>query len=193
MKVTDAEITISAVGPKQYPRDVRPELALVGRSNVGKSSLINCLINRKSLARTSAKPGKTQTLNFYLINQSFYLVDLPGYGFAKVSKEIKAAWGRMIEHYLTERDNLRCVIQLVDLRHPPSADDILMFDWLKHYEIPTIVVATKADKISRGKRPQYAKQIKQQLQTSPRDTIVTFSATTGEGKDELWQQLAAYV
>ena len=99
----------------------------------------------------------------------------------------------MIEHYLTERDNLRCVIQLVDLRHPPSADDILMFDWLKHYEIPTIVVATKADKISRGKRPQYAKQIKQQLQTSPRDTIVTFSATTGEGKDELWQQLAAYV
>ena len=138
MKVTDAKITISAVGPKQYPRDVRPELALVGRSNVGKSSLINCLINRKSLARTSAKPGKTQTLNFYLINQSFYLVDLPGYGFAKVSKEIKAAWGRMIEHYLTERDNLRCVIQLVDLRHPPSAADILMFDWLKHYEIPLL-------------------------------------------------------
>lgn len=193
MKVTEAEITISAVGPKQYPEDDRPEIALVGRSNVGKSSLINRLINRKSLARTSSKPGKTQTLNFYLINQSFYFVDLPGYGFAKVSKQVRAEWGRMIEHYLGRRDNLRCVIQLVDLRHPPSADDVLMFDWLKHYEIPIIVVATKADKISRSKRPQYAKQIGQQLQTGPYDSIVIFSATTGEGKDELWRHLAAYV
>lgn len=193
MKVTEAEITISAVGPKQYPQDARPEIALAGRSNVGKSSLINRLINRKSLARTSSKPGKTQTLNFYLINQSFYFVDLPGYGFAKVSKQAQAEWGRMIEHYLSVRQNLKCVIQLVDLRHPPSENDVIMFQWLKHYDIPIIIAATKADKISRGKRPQHAKAIGQQLQAGPDEPLVIFSAESGEGKDVLWGHLMPFL
>lgn len=193
MKVNQAEIIISAVGPKQYPQDARPEIALAGRSNVGKSSLINRLISRKQLARTSSKPGKTQTLNFYLINESFYFVDLPGYGFARVSKQTKAEWGRMIEHYLSERQQLKCVIQLVDLRHPPSRDDVNMFHWLRHFNIPTIVVATKADKISRGKRQQHVKVISRELDVRPDESVIVFSAETGEGKEALWGRLSPFL
>lgn len=193
MKVTDAEIVISAVGPKQYPQDARPEIALAGRSNVGKSSLINCLINRKSLARTSSKPGKTQTLNFYLINHSFYFVDLPGYGFAKVSKQIKSEWGRMIEDYLSRRQNLKCVIQLVDLRHPPSKDDMTMYNWLNYYGITVMIVATKADKVSKGKRPGHVKEIKKQLEVVSDESIIVFSAATGEGKDTVWGRLTPFL
>lgn len=193
MKVNEAEIVISAVGPEQYPADARPEIALVGRSNVGKSSLINRLINRKQLARTSSSPGKTQTLNFYLINRSFYFVDLPGYGFAKVSKQIKAKWGRMIEQYLRERETLRGVIQLVDLRHPPSRDDGQMIAWLEYYGIPTVIVTTKADKIAKGKRSQHVKVIQRELGIRSTEDIIVFSAETGEGKDALWRRLTSFL
>ena len=138
MKVTSADIVISAVKPEQYPESEMPEIALAGRSNVGKSSFINKMLNRKSLARTSSKPGKTQTLNFFIINESFHFVDVPGYGYAKVSKTERAAWGRMIETYLTKREQLKAVVLILDLRHPPTADDVMMYDFLKHYGIPCI-------------------------------------------------------
>lgn len=190
MKVFDSEIVISAVGPKQYPNDALPEIALAGRSNVGKSSLINKLIARKNLARTSSKPGKTQTLNFYKIKgekTDLLFVDLPGYGFAKVSKQIKEQWGRMIEEYLSRREQLKAVIQVVDLRHPPTQDDRNMYDWLKHYGIHTIVVATKADKIPRGKWQKHLKVVKEELEMEKGDDLVVFSAETGQGKDEVWK------
>lgn len=189
MKVIDAEIVISAVKSEQYPKDALPEIALAGRSNVGKSSLINKLINRKALARTSSKPGKTQTLNFYLINKSFYFVDLPGYGFAKVSKQIKEQWGHMIEQYLTIRDNLKAVILITDLRHPPTRDDQGMYDWLKHNGLPVIVIGTKADKISKGQWQKHQKIAKETLDMDPSDHFVVFSSDTGYGKDQLWQLL----
>ncbi|WP_274362595.1 ribosome biogenesis GTP-binding protein YihA/YsxC [Paenibacillus thermotolerans] len=193
MKITSTEFVISAVKPEQYPDDALPEIALAGRSNVGKSSLINRLINRKNLARTSSQPGKTQTLNYYRINQMMYFVDLPGYGFAKVSKETRAQWGRMIENYLTKREELRAVLHLVDLRHPPTADDISMYEWLTHYELPVCVIATKADKIPKGKRAAHAKVIKQNLGMRPGDPFVMFSSEEGLGKDELWSIIQSYI
>ena len=150
MKVNQAELVISAVRQEQYPDERIPEFALAGRSNVGKSSFINKMINRKALARTSSKPGKTQTLNFYKIEDSLFFVDVPGYGFARVSKKEREAWGKMIETYITTREQLCAVLLIVDLRHPPTKDDILMYDFLKHYQIPCLVIATKADKIPKG-------------------------------------------
>jgi GTP-binding protein len=193
VKVNTAEIVISAVGPKQYPEGNLPEIALAGRSNVGKSSFINKMIHRKNLARTSSKPGKTQTLNFYILNESFYFVDVPGYGFAKVSKTEREAWGKMIEQYLVERDQLKAVVQLVDLRHPPSKDDCLMYDWLKYHELPVIVVATKSDKIPKGKWDKHKKVVKETLNMDPSDRIVLFSSETGQGKDEAWGVLNSYL
>jgi GTP-binding protein len=189
MKVTQAEFVISAVGPSQYPNDALPEFALAGRSNVGKSSLINRLIQRKSLARTSSKPGKTQTLNYYRINEQLYFVDLPGYGFARVSKEKKAQWGRMIEEYLSKRKELLAVMQVVDLRHPPSKDDQAMYDWLKHLDVRVIIVATKADKIPHGKWQKHLKEVRETLQVEKGDPLVMFSAETGEGKDAVWGEI----
>ena len=193
MKVNTAEIVISAVGPKQYPEGNLPEIALAGRSNVGKSSFINKMIHRKNLARTSSRPGKTQTLNFYILNESFYFVDVPGYGFAKVSKTEREAWGKMIEQYLVERDQLKAVVQLVDLRHPPSKDDCLMYDWLKYHELPVIIVATKSDKIPKGKWDKHKKVVKETLNMDPSDKIVLFSSETGHGKDEAWGVLNSYL
>lgn len=193
MKVTSAEIVISAVKKEQYPSGDLPEFALAGRSNVGKSSFINRMIQRKNLARTSSKPGKTQTLNFYLINEMLYFVDVPGYGFAKVSKSEREAWGKMIETYLTERKQLKAVVLIVDLRHPPTEDDILMYDFLKHYDIPCIIVATKADKISKGKRAKHLKITRQALQPVFEDEIILFSSETGEGKDETWAALERFM
>ncbi|SDC21124.1 GTP-binding protein [Melghirimyces thermohalophilus] len=189
MKVTQAELVISAVKPAQYPTDALPEIALAGRSNVGKSSLINRLINRKNLARTSSRPGKTQTLNFYRINNQLYFADMPGYGFARVPQSVKAAWGRMIEGYLSSRERLCGVIQLIDLRHPPTRDDRTMYDYLKHYDLPTIVVATKADKITRGRRQQHLKEIRKGIELDPSDPLLPFSSQTGQGKEELWKEI----
>lgn len=189
MKVHQAEIVISAVAPAQYPDTNLPEIAIAGRSNVGKSSFINTLIDRKNLARTSSKPGKTQTLNFYLIEQALHFVDVPGYGYAKVSKTERAKWGKMIETYLAERQQLRAVVSLVDLRHAPSQEDIQMYDFLKYYEIPVIVVATKADKIPRSKWNKHESMVKKALSFDANDTFILFSAVTKQGKEEAWQAI----
>jgi len=189
MKVNTAEFIISAVGLKQYPQDALPEIALAGRSNVGKSSFINKMLNRKNLARTSSKPGKTQTLNFFKINNEFYFVDVPGYGFARVSKTEKEKWGRMIEEYFIGRGPLRAVVQLIDLRHPPTRDDRDMYDFLKFHQIPTVIVATKADKISKGQWQKHMKVVKETLGLQPGDSLILFSSETGQGKDETWKEL----
>lgn len=193
MKINSAEIVISAVSKAQYPNGHLPEIALAGRSNVGKSSFINKLLNRKNLARTSSKPGKTQTLNFYLINEEFYFVDVPGYGYAKVSKTERAKWGKMIETYLTQREELKCVISIVDLRHPPTKDDVMMYQFLKHYSIPVIVIATKADKIPRGKWEKHVKVVKETLQIEKGDPVIVFSSETGTGKDEAWKAIQQFI
>jgi len=192
MKVTNAEFVISAVGPSGYPQDALPEIALAGRSNVGKSSLINKMINRKNLARTSSTPGKTQHLNYYRINNELYFVDLPGYGYAKVSKTQRQVWGAMIEKYLLERETLRLIILVIDLRHPPSKDDEMMYDWLKHYDSPVCIVATKADKIPRSRWQKHIKIIKEALVMRGGDKLIMFSSETGIGKDELWAHIAGF-
>ncbi|MEZ0119602.1 ribosome biogenesis GTP-binding protein YihA/YsxC [Heyndrickxia faecalis] len=189
MKVTEVELVISAVRQEQYPEGHLPEIALAGRSNVGKSSFINKMINRKALARTSSKPGKTQTLNFYKIENKLYFVDVPGYGFAKVSKKEREKWGRMIETYMTSRKQLKTVVLIVDVRHPPTNDDCLMYNFLKYYKIPCIVVATKADKIPKGKWASHLKTAKETLNLEKEDEIILFSSETGEGKDKVWASL----
>lgn len=189
MKVNNVELVISAVRPDQYPEDGLPEFALAGRSNVGKSSFINKMIGRKSMARISSKPGKTQTLNFYKIEEKLFYVDVPGYGYAKVSKSEREAWGKMIERYITDREPLRAVIQIVDLRHPPSRDDIAMYDFMKHFEIPCIIIATKADKIPKGKWDKHKKIVRDTLEMDKTDPLIVFSSETGLGKDEAWKEI----
>lgn len=189
MKITEAEFIISAVGPDQYPTDALPEIALAGRSNVGKSSLINKLILRKNLARTSSQPGKTQTLNYYRINQRLYFVDLPGYGYAKVSKTKRAEWAKFIERYIMEREELRLLILIIDMRHPPTQTDQMMYDWLAYYEIPTVVVATKADKIPKGKWQKHLRIVKETLGLPSYESLVMFSSETGQGREELWNTI----
>ena len=191
MKVHEAEIVISAVSPAQYPDTPLPEIALAGRSNVGKSSFINTLINRKNLARTSSKPGKTQTLNFYLIENTLHFVDVPGYGYAKVSKTERAKWGKMIETYLEQREQLRAVVSLVDLRHAPSQEDVQMYEFLKYYEIPVIVVATKADKIPRGKWNKHESMIKKRCPLI--QLIRSFFFLPLQGKEEAWKAIEAAI
>lgn len=193
MKVNKSDITISAVAPKQYPPEGLPEIALAGRSNVGKSSFINKMINRKSLARTSSKPGKTQTLNFYLINEFFHFVDVPGYGYAKVSKTEREAWGRMIETYFTERENLRAAVLLVDIRHQPTGDDVKMYGFLKYHNIPVIVVATKLDKIKKAQVGKHVKRVKDTLNLEVGDVVVPFSSETAQGKDEAWRAIEGFL
>jgi GTP-binding protein len=187
MKVNQAEFIISAVGPSQYPDDALPEIALAGRSNVGKSSLINRMIQRKNLARTSSKPGKTQQLNYYRINEDLYFVDLPGYGYAQVSKTKREIWGKFIESYLLNREILKLVLLIIDLRHPPSKDDQTMYDWLKHNDVPMCVVTTKADKITKSHWPKHVKIVRETLQMAKDDPLVLFSSELGVGKDELWK------
>jgi GTP-binding protein len=185
MIIKKAEYVASAVKPDQYPQDNKPEIAMAGRSNVGKSSLINRFLGRRNLARTGGTPGKTQTLNFYCINDAWYFVDLPGYGYAKVAKEVKSRWGKMMEDYLGRRGNLLAVIQIVDIRHLPSTEDQEMQDWLRRKGIPVLVVATKADKIPRGKWPQHLKKIALSLSIEDWQLILPFSAETGLGREEL--------
>ncbi|MCG3089278.1 ribosome biogenesis GTP-binding protein YihA/YsxC [Sporosarcina cyprini] len=189
MKVNNVEMIMSAVKPEQYPDNGYPEFALAGRSNVGKSSFINKMIGRKSLARTSSKPGKTQTLNFYKIEEQLFFVDVPGYGYAKVSKTEREAWGKMIERYLTGREQLRAVIQIVDLRHAPSEDDRLMYDFIVHYNLPAIIIATKADKIPKGKWMKHKKVIKDSLNLRPEDPLIVFSSEKGIGMEEAWREI----
>ena len=185
----NAEILLSAANKAHYPQDEIPEIALAGRSNVGKSSFINTLLNRKNLARTSGKPGKTQLLNFFNIDNQLRFVDVPGYGYAKVSKTERAKWGRMIEEYLTTRENLRAVVSLVDFRHEPSADDVQMYEFLKYYEIPVIVVATKADKIPRSKWNKHESVIKKRLDFDKNDDFLIFSSVNKDGLDAAWDAI----
>ena len=185
----NAEILLSAANKSHYPQDEIPEIALAGRSNVGKSSFINTLLNRKNLARTSGKPGKTQLLNFFNIDDKLRFVDVPGYGYAKVSKTERAKWGKMIEEYLTSRENLRAVVSLVDFRHEPSTDDVQMYEFLKYYEIPVIVVATKADKIPRGKWNKNESVIKKKLDFDKNDDFIVFSSVNKDGLDAAWDAI----
>lgn len=193
MKVNKAEIIISAVSEKQYPTEQIPEFALAGRSNVGKSSFINKMIQRKNLARTSSKPGKTQTLNFYKINDIFHFVDVPGYGYAKVSKTEREKWGHMLEEYFTKRKQLKAALLVTDIRHEPTKDDCIMYDFLQHYELPIIVIATKLDKIPKGKRTAHLKRIRETLGMRKEDVLIPFSSETAEGKDEAWRLLESYM
>lgn len=193
MKITSSEFVTSAVNPGGYPPGNLPEVAFVGRSNVGKSSLINKLVNRRGLARTSKTPGRTQLINFFKINEQFLMVDLPGYGFARVPTEVRAKWGKMIEGYLKNREDLKGVCLLLDCRHTPTAQDKQMYQWLIHYGVPTVIVATKIDKLSNN---QWAKQqaiIKKTLPLSPEHRIIPFSAETGQGKDHLLSVLEEWV
>ncbi|PTF31950.1 ribosome biogenesis GTP-binding protein YihA/YsxC [Staphylococcus chromogenes] len=188
----NVEILISAVKPEQYPELNLPEVALSGRSNVGKSTFINSMIGRKNMARTSQQPGKTQTLNFFNIDEQLIFVDVPGYGYAKVSKKQREAFGKMIETYITEREPLKLVIQLVDLRHPPTEDDVLMYDFLKYYEIPTLIIATKEDKIPKGKVQKHIKIIKEKLDLEDGDQIISYSSLQKTKQDLIWKAISQY-
>lgn len=190
MRIKNALFKGVFVDMKSLPADEMSEIALVGRSNVGKSSLINKLANQRHLAKSSSTPGKTRTINYYLINSEWYMVDLPGYGYARVSKAEQQKWGKMIENYLSQREQLRGVIQLLDIRHEPSENDILMQEWLLHCEVPILMVATKADKISRGARPKYINAIRRKLNLSKQDAVLLFSAETGEGAEEILDAIA---
>lgn len=193
MKINQAEFLTSAVTQTQYPNDGFPEIALAGRSNVGKSSFINTLINRKNLARTSSKPGKTQTLNYYKLNDSFYFVDVPGYGYAKVSKQERAKWGEMMDEYFQNRETLKAVILVCDIRHEPTDADVQMYDFLKHLDMSVIVVATKFDKVKNSERHKKIKQVKNTFELDADDILVPFSSETGEGKEEAWKAILKYL
>ena len=185
MKITNVELKISAVRTSQYPDDKKCEFLLVGRSNVGKSSFINTLINRKNFARTSSRPGKTQTLNFYYINDMFYLVDVPGYGYALTSKKTQEKFGKMIEEYLTNRENLKHIFMLVDFRHKPTKDDLLMYNYLKYFNLPVTIVATKVDKIPKGQWDKYKNIILKELDLVHGDELILFSSLLKEGKEQI--------
>lgn len=188
MKIIDVKLIISAVRKSQFPTDHKNEFLLVGRSNVGKSSFINTLINRKNFARTSSKPGKTQTLNFYLVNDFFYFVDAPGYGFAKVSKQLKEKFGLIMEDYLESRENLKMVFMLIDFRHKPTDDDILMYNYLKHYNIPVTVICTKVDKVSKNNHERAINTITSTL-NAQREELILFSSITKLGKEKVYNKI----
>ncbi|MCQ9278015.1 MULTISPECIES: ribosome biogenesis GTP-binding protein YihA/YsxC [Staphylococcus] len=187
------DLIISAVQEAQYPDTGLSEVALSGRSNVGKSSFINSMIGRKNMARTSQQPGKTQTLNFFNIDDQLIFVDVPGYGYAKVSKSQREKFGKMIEEYLTKRESLKLVIQLVDLRHNPTEDDVLMYNYLKHFDIPTLVICTKEDKIAKGKVQKHIKNIKEKLDLDPDDTIISYSSIQNTKQQQIWDLIANYL
>lgn len=187
MNINNVELAVSAVREEQYPKDGKQEFAFVGRSNVGKSSLINKLLNRKSLARVSSAPGKTATINFYDIDDTIYLVDLPGYGYAVRSKEEKAKWGKMMETYLSKREELERIIMLVDSRHAPTADDFTMLDWIRHYQPEgAIIVATKTDKLKKRELEENLEMIWEKLELGEDDILVPFSVKNDEGKFSVW-------
>ncbi|WP_305849969.1 ribosome biogenesis GTP-binding protein YihA/YsxC [Staphylococcus hyicus] len=189
----NVDIIISAVKPDQYPDIGLPEVALSGRSNVGKSSFINSMIDRKNMARTSQQPGKTQTLNFFNLDHQLIFVDVPGYGYAKVSKKQREAFGKMIETYITQREALKLVIQLVDLRHPPTEDDVLMYDFLKYHDIPTLIIATKEDKIPKGKIQKHIKIIKETLELEKGDQIISYSSVDKKNQQLIWDAIKTHL
>lgn len=189
MIIKKADLVAVAVKKDQYPKDDKKEIAFVGRSNVGKSSLLNLLANRKNLARVSGSPGKTRTINFYEINGDFRIVDLPGYGYAKLSKSEIEKWGEMIESYLQNREGLLKVVQLVDIRHVPSAQDVQMYEWLRYYGLDGIIVATKSDKVSRNQMAKYINIIKKTLALSPEDIIIPVSTLKRTGHDVLLDEI----
>lgn len=193
MHVNKAELVISAVKPIQYPADRLPEVALSGRSNVGKSSFINKMINRKGLARTSSQPGKTQTLNFYNIDDLFRFVDVPGYGYARVSKTDRQRWGKMIEEYLTRRENVRVLFLLMDFRHAPTALDIAMKDFAEEADIPYAIILTKTDKIKKSQWNKHLAMYKKALDLPTVDALFPFSAETGEGAEEIWEIIESLI
>lgn len=180
---------MSAVNKSQYPVEGIPEIALAGRSNVGKSSIINTLLNRRNFARTSQTPGKTRTINFYLINNEFYFVDLPGYGYAKIAKSEKEKWGGIMERYLESRQELCSIFLLVDIRHEPTADDKLMYEWIKHFGYNCVVIATKADKISRGQYQKHISIIRKKLQMESSEKVIPVSSLKKTGVEELWEEI----
>jgi len=189
MKITSVEFIKSAVWPPQYPPATLPEVAFVGRSNVGKSSLINTLVGRKNLAKTSNTPGRTQLINFFAINEKFSFVDLPGYGFAKVPQSVKKDWGDMMEAYLKERQSLCLVVFILDIRRDPNADDLSLRDWLEHYRTPYLYVLTKTDKLSNNQAIARKRTIEKTLQVSPEKKPILFSAKTQKGKTDIWDFL----
>ncbi|MDO3377513.1 ribosome biogenesis GTP-binding protein YihA/YsxC [Geoalkalibacter halelectricus] len=189
MQIKSTAFLKSAVHPEHYPEGGMPEIAFAGRSNVGKSSMINCLLNRRALVRTSSTPGRTQLLNFFTINDAFNLVDLPGYGFAKVPLAVKRSWGPMIRTYLEKRRNLRGVVLILDIRRIPGEEDLQFLDWLEEYQIPTIAVITKADKVTRGQRREHVRKIAAACGL-PEDAFTLFSATSREGRADVWERVA---
>lgn len=193
MIIRSAELETVCGITSKLPENIKPEFAFAGKSNVGKSSLINALMNRKSLARTSSQPGKTQTINFYHINEAFYYVDLPGYGYAKVAQEVKAKWGRMIENYLHHSPMLKCVFLLIDIRHEPSVNDKTMYDWIIHNGYHPIIVATKLDKLKRSQVPKAVKIVRVGLGVGPETVIIPFSAETKQGREEIWSMVEAEI
>ena len=174
-----------------FPENDKIEIAFAGKSNVGKSSLINALVNRKALARTSAQPGKTQTINFYKVNNEVYFVDLPGYGYAKVSEEVKAKWGKLIENYLNKSEMLKAVFLLIDIRHEPSANDRNMYEWIVYQGYDPIIIATKMDKINRSQIQKHVKMIKTGLNVKKGTVVIPFSATTKQGREEIWELISS--
>lgn len=193
MDIRNTKYEVTAVKPEQYPVHDLPEIALVGRSNVGKSSFINTMVQQKNLARSSATPGKTREINFYNIDRTFYFVDLPGYGYAKVSKEKKETWDEMIETYLSSRAQLQAIIMLVDIRHAPSAEDRVMAHWLRSRGLPSITVAAKLDKISRSQINKRVQEIRTVLTMDESAPLIPFSAETRQGRDEVWRYIQGMI
>lgn len=189
MKIISSEYVASVASSESYLETDKSEVLLLGRSNVGKSSFINMILNRKNIAYTSGKPGKTQTLNFYHVNDEFYLVDAPGYGYAKVNKKVREKFGAMIEEYLTQRDNLKLVMLLVDLRHTPTQDDIMMYEFLSYYDIPTVIIATKSDKLSNNKIASAVRD----LRTYFKCDIIPTSSFNGNGKDDVYKKISEFI
>lgn len=189
MLIKDCRFIISAVKSSQYPEGDLPEIAFVGRSNVGKSSLINSLLNRKKLVKVSSNPGKTRTINFFMVNGEIMFVDLPGYGYAAVSREEKMKWAPMIEDYLTKRNNLKSVVLLVDIRHKPTEDDKMMYDFIKHYKDKVIVVATKLDKISKNALNKNLLLIEKTLKIDNNDVLIPYSSENHKGREALWEEI----
>ena len=186
MIIRKAELETVCGITSTLPENLLPEFAFAGKSNVGKSSLINGLLNRRALARTSSQPGKTQTINFYNVNDDLYFVDLPGYGYAKVSVEVKAKWGKMIERYLKKSKMLKCIFLLIDIRHDPSANDKMMYDWIVSNGYKPVIIATKLDKLKRSQIQKHVKMVREGLGLEKEDVLIPFSAETKQGRDEIW-------